>query len=44
MTIALPQDVQAEAFDFPERLFEKRVLARPRQRPDAERARATRPR
>jgi 3D-(3,5/4)-trihydroxycyclohexane-1,2-dione acylhydrolase (decyclizing) len=32
VTLALPQDVQAEAFDFPAALFEKRVwhVARPR--------------
>src|SRR5207245_11332843 len=32
VTLALPQDVQAEAFDYPEELFEKRVwiVARPR--------------
>ncbi len=31
VTIALPQDVQAEAWDYPERLFEKKVwhIARP---------------
>ena len=31
VTIALPQDVQAEAFDYPEELFQKRVwhIARP---------------
>jgi 3D-(3,5/4)-trihydroxycyclohexane-1,2-dione acylhydrolase (decyclizing) len=36
VTLALPQDVQAEAFDYPARLFEKRVWAIPRLRPDAE--------
>jgi 3D-(3,5/4)-trihydroxycyclohexane-1,2-dione acylhydrolase (decyclizing) len=32
VTLALPQDTQAEAFDYPESLFEKRVwtIARPR--------------
>ena len=32
VTLALPQDVQAEAFDYPAQLFEKRVytIARPR--------------
>ncbi len=33
-TLSLPQDVQAEAFDYPERLFEKRVWSIPRPRPD----------
>jgi 3D-(3,5/4)-trihydroxycyclohexane-1,2-dione acylhydrolase (decyclizing) len=32
--IALPQDVQAEAFDFPDRLFEPVVHEIPRPRPD----------
>jgi len=32
--LALPQDVQAEAYDFPEELFQKRVWKIPRQRPD----------
>ncbi|HZS50661.1 MAG TPA: 3D-(3,5/4)-trihydroxycyclohexane-1,2-dione acylhydrolase (decyclizing) [Bryobacterales bacterium] len=35
-TLALPQDVQAEAFDFPARLFEKRVWRIQRPRGDAE--------
>jgi 3D-(3,5/4)-trihydroxycyclohexane-1,2-dione acylhydrolase (decyclizing) len=35
VTLALPQDVQAEAFDFPEALFEKRVWHVPRARADA---------
>lgn len=42
--IGLPQDVQAEAFDFPERFFEPAVHAVPRPRPDSgelERAAAT---
>jgi len=30
VTLCLPQDVQAEAFDFPEELFEKRVWMIPR--------------
>ncbi len=36
VTLALPQDVQAEAFDYPAGLFEKRVWTIPRARPDAE--------
>jgi 3D-(3,5/4)-trihydroxycyclohexane-1,2-dione acylhydrolase (decyclizing) len=36
VTIALPQDVQAETFDFPEQLFEKRVYQIQRTRPDVE--------
>jgi 3D-(3,5/4)-trihydroxycyclohexane-1,2-dione acylhydrolase (decyclizing) len=35
VTLALPQDVQAEAFDFPEELFRKRIWKIARQRPDA---------
>jgi 3D-(3,5/4)-trihydroxycyclohexane-1,2-dione acylhydrolase (decyclizing) len=35
VTLALPQDVQTEAFEFPEELFEKRVWTVPRARPDA---------
>jgi 3D-(3,5/4)-trihydroxycyclohexane-1,2-dione acylhydrolase (decyclizing) len=35
VTLALPQDVQAEAYDFPEEFFEKRVWHVPRQLPDA---------
>ena len=35
VTLALPQDVQPEAFDFPEELFEKRVWSIPRSRPDS---------
>ncbi len=35
-TLALPQDVQAEAFDFPARLFEKRIWHIQRPRGDAE--------
>jgi 3D-(3,5/4)-trihydroxycyclohexane-1,2-dione acylhydrolase (decyclizing) len=35
VTLALPQDVQAEAFDFPEHLFDERTWVVPRQRPDA---------
>lgn len=34
-TLALPQDVQAQAFDFPEQFFEPRVWIVPRSRPDA---------
>ena len=36
VTLALPQDVQAEAFDYPEALFEKRVWTVQRPRGDAE--------
>ena len=36
VTLALPQDVQAEAFDFPEELFRRRVWKIPRPRPDSE--------
>ncbi len=35
VTIGLPQDVQAEAFDFPTALFDKRVWFIPRPLPDA---------
>ncbi len=34
VTLALPQDVQATAFDYPSHLFEKRVWHIPRNRPD----------
>ncbi len=34
VTLALPQDVQAEAFDYPSSLFEKRIWPIPRPRPD----------
>ena len=34
VTLCLPQDVQAEAFDFPEELFRKRVWKIARPRPD----------
>jgi 3D-(3,5/4)-trihydroxycyclohexane-1,2-dione acylhydrolase (decyclizing) len=34
VTLALPQDVQAEAFEFPEGLFEKRIWHIPRQPPE----------
>jgi 3D-(3,5/4)-trihydroxycyclohexane-1,2-dione acylhydrolase (decyclizing) len=34
VTLALPQDVQAEAFDFPGELFEPRTWHVPRPRPD----------
>jgi len=36
VVLALPQDVQAEAYDYPEELFEKRVWRVPRNRPDRE--------
>lgn len=36
VTLALPQDVQADAFDFPAELFEKRVWTIARPRPDAD--------
>src|SRR5256714_3331798 len=35
VTLALPQDVQAEAFDYPKALFEPRVWSVPRPRADA---------
>lgn len=35
VTLALPQDVQAEAYDYPMALFEQRVWVIPRPRPDA---------
>lgn len=35
VVLALPQDVQTEAWDYPEELFEKRVWHIPRQRGDA---------
>jgi len=35
VTLALPQDVQTMAFDYPDALFEKRVWHIPRNRPDA---------
>lgn len=35
VTIALPQDVQAEAYDWPTELFRRRVWHVPRPRPDA---------
>lgn len=34
VTLALPQDVQAEAFAYPDALFERRVWRIPRNRPD----------
>jgi 3D-(3,5/4)-trihydroxycyclohexane-1,2-dione acylhydrolase (decyclizing) len=34
VTLALPQDVQAEAYNYPAALFEKRVWRIPRNRPD----------
>ncbi|HXK60228.1 MAG TPA: 3D-(3,5/4)-trihydroxycyclohexane-1,2-dione acylhydrolase (decyclizing) [Acidobacteriota bacterium] len=36
VTLALPQDVQAEAFDYPESFFRPRVWRIPRNRPDSE--------
>ena len=36
VTLCLPQDVQAEAFDYPESLFERRVWTIPRPRADAD--------
>ena len=36
VTLALPQDVQAEAYGYPEALFEKRIWTIPRVRPDRE--------
>ena len=36
VTLALPQDVQAEAHDYPAAFFEKRVWEIPRNRPDRE--------
>jgi 3D-(3,5/4)-trihydroxycyclohexane-1,2-dione acylhydrolase (decyclizing) len=35
VTLALPQDVQAEAYDYPSDLFDPRVWTVPRVRPDA---------
>ena len=35
VTLALPQDVQAEAYDYPSSFFEKRVWQIPRNRPDS---------
>ncbi|MGF7140206.1 3D-(3,5/4)-trihydroxycyclohexane-1,2-dione acylhydrolase (decyclizing) [Roseimarinus sediminis] len=34
VTLAIPQDVQAEAFDFPEKMFQKKVWTIARTRPD----------
>jgi 3D-(3,5/4)-trihydroxycyclohexane-1,2-dione acylhydrolase (decyclizing) len=34
VVLSLPEDVQAEAFDYPEEFFEKRVWVIPRTRPD----------
>src|SRR6202140_4425905 len=34
VTLALPQDVQTEAFDYPQAFFDKRVAHIPRNRPD----------
>jgi 3D-(3,5/4)-trihydroxycyclohexane-1,2-dione acylhydrolase (decyclizing) len=36
VTLSMPQDVQAEAHDYPLELFEKRVWTVPRNRPDSE--------
>ncbi len=36
VVLSIPQDVQAEAFDFPEELFRKRIWKIQRQRPDKE--------
>ena len=36
VTLSLPQDVQAEAWDYPSHLFEKRVWHIPRNRPDSQ--------
>jgi len=36
VTVCLPQDVQAEAFDFPEEFFQHRVWSIPRNRSDRE--------
>jgi len=36
VTLALPQDVQAQAFDFPDEFFEPRTWSVPRSRPDEE--------
>ncbi len=35
VTLALPQDVQAEAYDYPPALFEKRIWTVPRAEPDS---------
>jgi 3D-(3,5/4)-trihydroxycyclohexane-1,2-dione acylhydrolase (decyclizing) len=35
VTLALPQDTQTEAFDYPAAMFEKRIWHIPRNRPDA---------
>src|SRR3984893_5957697 len=35
VTLALPQDVQAEAFDYPDAFFEKRTWSVPRAEPDS---------
>jgi 3D-(3,5/4)-trihydroxycyclohexane-1,2-dione acylhydrolase (decyclizing) len=35
VVLSLPEDVQAEAFDYPEEFFEKRVWVIPRSRPDS---------
>ena len=38
VVLSLPEDVQAEAFDYPEEFFEKRVWVIPRTRPDSQTA------
>jgi 3D-(3,5/4)-trihydroxycyclohexane-1,2-dione acylhydrolase (decyclizing) len=35
VTLAMPQDVQAESYEYPSELFQKRVWTIPRNRPDA---------
>src|SRR5438874_13485970 len=34
VTLALPQDVQAEAYDYPAEFFQRRIWTIPRMRPD----------
>ncbi len=41
VTLAMPQDVQTEAWDYPAALFEKRVWRVPRNRPDVSALRRT---
>jgi 3D-(3,5/4)-trihydroxycyclohexane-1,2-dione acylhydrolase (decyclizing) len=36
VTLCLPEDVQAEAYDYPDRLFDKRIWRVPRPPPEAE--------
>ena len=40
VTLALCQDVQAEAYDYPESFFDERVWTPRRPQPDARRARS----